>query len=388
MQKRFYLDWNATSPLWPEVKEAMLRAFDSVGNASSIHQEGQQARAIVERARRALGEAIDAPAQAIVLTGGATEANNQVLRTHALYTKRPFIVCSAVEHPSVLEVVEELDETFRKVRAAILGVDHQGRLDLVELERLLGEGATLVSVMYANNEIGNVYPIKEIADMCRAHDALCHVDATQAFGRLPLSFRELGVDIMTLSVHKMGGPKGVGALIVREGLVQESMMAGGHQERGRRPGTENVPAIAGLAAVSRLVRERRQAWQESMEARRAHLLARLMELLPEGSVELRGDQAARLPNTLNLAFEGVTGEDALLSLDLGGVSASSGSACTAGSIEPSHVVLAMGFGSSEAKRSVRLSVGPGEGVEDLDEAAEVIAQTIGRLMKRTYAASV
>ena len=385
MQKRFYLDWNATSPLWPEVKEAMVRAFDDVGNASSIHQEGQQARSIVERARRELGKAIDAPAQAIVLTGGATEANNQVLRTHALYTKKPFIVCSAVEHPSVLEVVEELGKTFRKVRTAILGVDRMGRLDLVELKRLLEEGATLVSVMYANNEVGNVYPIKEIAAMCHEHEALCHVDATQGFGRLPLSFRELGVDIMTLSVHKMGGPKGVGALIVREGLVQESMMAGGHQERGRRPGTENVPAIAGLSAVATLVSARREAWQESMEHRRGYLLKRLRELLPEGSVELRGDQEMRLPNTLNLAFKGVSGEDALLSLDLGGVSASSGSACTAGSIEPSHVVLAMGYDSSEAKRSVRLSLGPQEGVEDLDEAASRIAQTIGRLMKRASA---
>lgn len=385
MQKRFYLDWNATSPLWPEVKEAMVRAFDDVGNASSIHQEGQQARSIVERARRELGKAIDAPAQAIVLTGGATEANNQVLRTHALYTKKPFIVCSAVEHPSVLEVVEELGKTFRKVRTAILGVDRMGRLDLVELKRLLEEGATLVSVMYANNEVGNVYPIKEIAAMCHEHETLCHVDATQGFGRLPLSFRELGVDIMTLSVHKMGGPKGVGALIVREGLVQESMMAGGHQERGRRPGTENVPAIAGLSAVATLVSARREAWQESMEHRRGYLLKRLRELLPEGSVELRGDQEMRLPNTLNLAFKGVSGEDALLSLDLGGVSASSGSACTAGSIEPSHVVLAMGYDSSEAKRSVRLSLGPQEGIEDLDEAASRIAQTIGRLMKRASA---
>ncbi len=378
MMQRFYLDWNATSPLWPEVKDAIIKALDSVGNASSIHQEGQQARAIVERARRTLARAIDAPAQSVIFTGGATEANNQVLRTHAKYTRKPFIVCTSVEHPSVIEVVEELGK-HKRVRTRMIKVDRLGRLDLEDVKQALEDGATLVSVMFANNEIGNVYPVKEVVELVHQYDAICHVDATQAFGRLPLSFRELGADVMTLSVHKMGGPKGVGALVIKEGFIQESMLAGGHQERGRRPGTENVPAIAGLDAVSKLVQEKQPLWREQMERRRQYLLDGLLAKLG-GTIELRGDQDARLPNTLNIAFEGVTGEDALLSLDLAGVSASSGSACTAGSIEPSHVVLAMGFDSAEAKRSVRLSVGPGEGVEDLDGAVDVIVSNIRRLM--------
>ncbi len=385
--KRFYLDWNATAPLLPEVKDAMIEALESApGNASSIHQEGQMARAIVERARRALAQACDTTAGSIVFTSGATEANNQVLRTHARFAKKPFIVCSAVEHPSVLEVVEELGKQ-KGVRTAIIPVDRQGRLDLEALRALLEQGVTLVSVMYANNEIGNVYPVREVAEMAHEYGALCHVDATQALGRLPLSFREAGADIMTLSAHKMGGPKGVGALITREGLVVEAMLAGGHQERGRRPGTENVPVVAGLEAAARAVLAHREEWTARMERRREYFLQRLAERLGEEGFELRGDQKNRLPNTVNVAFDGVSGEDALLSLDLAGVSASSGSACTAGSIEPSHVVLAMGYDSANAKRSVRFSFGPAAGVEDLDGAVDCIANNIRRLQVHRGGAS-
>lgn len=376
--KRFYLDWNATAPLLPEVKDAMIAALESShGNASSIHQEGQTARAIVERARRSMAQACDTSAGSIVFTSGATEANNQVLRMHAKYGKKPFIVCSSVEHPSVIEVVEELGKV-RGVRSALIPVDSQGRLDLDALRALLEQGVTFVSVMYANNEIGNVYPVREVAKLAHAHGALCHVDATQALGRLPLSFRDTGADIMTLSTHKMGGPKGVGVIITREGLVVEAMLAGGHQERGRRPGTENVPVVAGVDAAASAVLVHRARWTELMERRRAHFLE-LLDTHLEGLFTLRGDQENRLPNTVNVAFDGVSGEDALLSLDLAGVSASSGSACTAGSIEPSHVVLAMGYDSAEAKRSVRFSFGPAEGVEDLDEAVACIAKNIKRL---------
>lgn len=374
--KRIYLDWNATAPLLPQARDAMVEALDSVhGNASSVHHEGQRARTVIESARRAVARAVDAPAQAVVLTGGATESNNQVLRHHVRVTDEPFVVSTAVEHPSVIEVVRDLER--EGVRTAIWPVDDRGRLDLGWLRERLEQGATLVSVMWANNEIGNVYPIADIAELAHEYHALVHVDGTQALGRVPVDFNASGVDFMTLSFHKMGGPKGIGAIVTREGLKVEAMLAGGHQERGRRPGTENVPAAAGLEAAMKTLVEDGDAWREALAAKRELLLGELHESL--GEVELRGDVQNALPNTLNVAFEAIDGEDFLLAVDLEGVSASSGSACTAGSLEPSHVVLAMGYEHHDARRSVRFSFGPATSDEELVEAAARIAGVVQRL---------
>lgn len=375
---RVYLDWNATAPLLPQVREAMVKAMDQlVGNASSIHHEGQQARSVVERARRRLARAVDAPAQAVVFTGGATESNNQILRAHARYTPKPYVLCAATEHPSVVEVVEALGGE-PGVRTGFIPVDARGRLDLAWLERELAAGeVTLVSVMWANNETGNINPVEVVAKMVKAAGAQLHTDATQALGRIPLSFESSGADFMSLSFHKMGGPKGVGAVLVREGTTLEALLVGGHQERGRRPGTENVIAIAGVDAAMRLLVEQREAWTAALRQRRALLLERL-----ESSglkFELRGDDQACLPNTLNLAFERVGGEDLLLRLDLEGVSASSGSACTAGSLEPSHVLLAMGYASASARRSLRLSFGPMTPLEQIEAAATRIVSAVKTL---------
>lgn len=377
-QQRIYLDWNATAPLLAPVREAMVEAMDQlVGNASSIHREGQIARSVVERARRQIARAVGAPAQAVVFTTGATESNNQILRTHAQYTKKPYILCPATEHPSVVEVVEALDK-WAKVRVGFIPVDIQGRLDLEWLARELEGGqVTMVSVMWANNETGNVAPIAQIAQLCHAHGVLFHTDATQALGRVPVHFADSGADFMSLSFHKMGGPKGVGAALVKEGQTLESMMSGGHQERGRRPGTENVLAIAGVEVAAKLVQRELEGWSSLLLAKRARLLEALRA---QGlSFELRGDQEHHLPNTINLAFERVGGEDLLLRLDLEGVSASSGSACTAGSLEPSHVLLAMGFRAAAAKRSLRLSFGPTTPDAQLDEAALRIARAVRTL---------
>ncbi len=374
--ERIYLDWNATAPLLPEVKEAMVTALGKTyANASSIHQDGQAARSVVERARRAVAKAVGAPPQAVILTGGATESNNQVIRDHVKMTENPFVACSAVEHPSVLEVLADLGR--EGVSTAVLSVDREGRLDFDVLDAALADGATLVSVMWANNEIGNVYPIEEIAERVHAAGALLHVDGTQALGRIPIDFESSGVDYMSLSFHKMGGPKGIGAIVVREGLKVGALLAGGHQERGRRPGTENVPAAAGLEAAARLVARNAGDWNGVLEAKRQKLVEAIRKAVPD--VEFRGDQDSRLPNTLNIAFAGVDGEDALLAFDLEGISMSSGSACTAGSLEPSHVVLAMGFEETDARRSVRLSFGPTTPDESLLVAAAKMGPIIDRL---------
>ncbi len=374
--QRTYLDWNATAPVLESVRDAMVEVLDEVpGNASSVHQHGQKARAVVERARRSIAAAVGAQPQGVVITGGATESNNQVLRHHVRTTDNPRIVSTAVEHPSVIEVVEQLDQ--QGVNTEIWPVDRRGRLDMQWLSRRLDDEVTLVSVMWANNETGNVHDIPGIVEQLHEAGALVHVDATQALGRIDIDFDEAGVDYMTLSFHKMGGPKGVGATVVREGLKVSALYAGGHQERGRRPGTENVVAVAGADAAAEAVVQRREQWSEMLrEHRRAFVDALHQE---SSGLELRGDRDAQLPNTVNAAFEGVDGEDLLMALDLEGISASSGSACTAGSLEPSHVILAMGYDEADARRSVRFSFGPTTKREELVEAARRIAEVADRL---------
>ncbi len=374
--QRLYLDWNATAPVLESAWQAMSQALREVpGNASSVHREGQAARAIVERARRSVAAAVGAPSQAVILTGGATESNNQVLKDHVATTQDPRIVCSAVEHPSVLEVTEALET--QGVSCEVWPVDERGRLQMDWLDARLDEGVTLVSVMWANNEMGNIYPIPEIAERVHEAGALLHVDGTQALGRIPVDFDDCGADLMTLSFHKMGGPKGIGATVVREGLKVGALLAGGHQERGRRPGTENVPAAAGLdAAMKECVREV-ERWNRVLKGHRQAFMETLVSESEE--VTFRGDVERQLPNTVNAAFPGVDGEDLLMALDLEGISASSGSACTAGSLEPSHVILAMGFDKERARESVRFSFGPATSREELVEGARQIAEMARRL---------
>lgn len=376
MKSRIYLDWNATAPLLEEVREAMVEAMSTVwGNASSVHRDGQAARSVVERARRAVARAVNAPAQAVVLTSGATESNNQVMRHHVRVHTPAHIVCTAVEHPSVREVAFELSRRD-EIQITEWPVDAHGRLDEAFLDTVTSP--TLVSVMWANNEIGVVNDVDSLAQKARDLGALVHVDGTQALGRIPLDFDASGVDFMTLSFHKMGGPKGIGAIVVREGLTIEATLAGGHQERGRRPGTENVPAAAGLIAAMDSLIENREEWTLRLEELRGVFLDALAENV-QTEWTLRGAEDARLPNTLNLAFDGVDGEDLLIAMDLAGVSMSSGSACTAGSLEPSHVILAMGYPEESARRSIRLSFGPTTSVEELCAAARQLAVSVDNL---------
>lgn len=361
----------------PSVRNAMTGAMEGVfGNASSVHQEGQAARTQVERTRRAVAKALNGPAQSVILTSGATESNNLVIRDFARRNPQATLHFTAVEHPSVVEVGMELQARGYAVNR--IPVDASGQLDLAFLERVAP--GDLVSVMWANNEMGNIYPIAQIAAEVHDRQALLHVDATQALGRVHVDFGAANADFMSLSFHKMGGPKGIGALLIREGRKVEAILAGGHQERGRRPGTENVPAAAGLEAAMHALTADGALWTERLSSSHALMMSRLTKIK---GLTLRGNACGphALPNTLNFAVDGVDGEDLLLALDLDGVALSSGSACTAGSLEPSHVILAMGFEPKRARESVRISFGPSTSAEELLDAADRIERTVDRLRR-------
>ena len=362
LEDRIYLDHNATSPLRPQVRAAMVDAMQTIhGNASSIHREGQASRAAIERARRAIATAIGANAAGLVFTSGATEANNQVIRSFNR------VAVSAVEHPSALHPAE------RASQFVVLGVDGFGRIDLEEVERAASD-ADLVCVMMANNELGNVYDVAAIGEVARGQGAAFHVDATQALGRIPVNFEAVGADFMTLSFHKAGGPRGFGALVIREGVQAPTLLAGGAQERGRRPGTENVVAARGAAALADLYANPPTA---ILEAKRRLLLERLQPLAPR----LHGDQESRLPNTLNLGFPGVVAEELIIAMDLRGVAASAGSACHAGALDASHVLRAIGLTDDEALENLRLSIADTTTDEELQASADVIADCVDQVRR-------
>ncbi|HYE51622.1 MAG TPA: cysteine desulfurase family protein [Azospirillaceae bacterium] len=337
-----YLDWNATAPLRPEARAAMLEALDEAGNPSSVHAFGRRARRRVEDARAAVAALAGADAAGVVFTGSGTEANNLAL---AAAPERRLLV-SAVEHASVLEAAPG---------ASRIPVDGQGRVDPDALGRLLAGGPpALVSVMAANNETGVLQPLEEIARVARSHGALLHVDAAQAAGRVPFDMGVLGVDLATLSAHKLGGPQGVGALLLRPGLEPRPLLRGGGQERRRRAGTENVAGIAGFGAAARAALAGLGAYAD-VAALRDRLEAAVMAEAPEARIA--GRDAPRLPNTSCIALPGVPAETQLMALDLAGVAVSSGSACSSGKVKVSHVLEAMGWPAELAGCAVRVSLG-------------------------------
>jgi len=373
-----YLDHNATTPVDPRVLDAMLPFFrDAWGNASSLHAAGRPARRAVEAAREAVARLVGAadPAE-VVFTSGATESDNLALRGVADLDPGCHVVTTAVEHPAVLATCDALEA--RGHRVTRLGVDRDGRLDLRALEAAIGPDTRLVSVMFANNETGVVFPVGEVGRLCRARGVLFHCDATQAVGKLPVDMTAAGIDLLSLSGHKLGGPKGVGALVVRRGVRLRPQQTGGHQERGRRGGTENVPGVVGLGEAARLAAERLAAAAPAgVAALRDRLEAGILGAVPR--VEVNGAGAERLPNTTNLTLHGVDGEGLLLALDLEGIAASSGSACAAGSLDPSHVLLAMGLPREAVQASLRLSLGFGTTGEDVDRVLEALPGAVERL---------
>ncbi len=382
-QRRIYLDHSATTPVDPRVVEAIFPYFgENFGNASSVHGYGQQARAAVDRARRQVASLIGAKQNEIVFVSGGTEANNLALRgiTEIAASAGKHIVTSAIEHPSVRGVCELLEKHGWEVTR--LPVYRNGIVRIDDVRSALRDDTVLVSVMMANNEIGTIQPIREIAAEVRAargrgQKIWFHTDAVQAAGRLPLNVEQLGVDLLTLSGHKLYGPKGIAALYIRRGVRLTPQTVGGHQERERRAGTENVAAIVGFGTAAKLA-------AEEMDSRNAHDLAlrnafeqRVSESIDD--IDLNGDRENRLPHLSNISFRFIEGEGLLINLDLKGVAVSTGSACSSGTLEPSPIIRALGLTTEDARGSIRFSFGKDNTLDDVDYTVEVLKDAVGRL---------
>jgi cysteine desulfurase len=378
MPDRVYLDWNATTPLRPEAREAMAAAWDILGNPSSVHAEGRQARRLVEEARGRIAGAVGAPPGNVVFTSGGTEANALALTPGLRRGSGPPVerlTVSAIEHTSVLA-----GGRFPAAAISTIGVTRSGLLDLGRLRATLEGGpATLVSVMLANNETGAVQPVKEAGEIVHAAGGLLHVDAIQAFGKIPFDINEVNADIVTLSAHKIGGPKGAGALVLTEGLSgPEPLLRGGGQERGHRAGTENVTGIAGFGAAVKAAMGAMDGDVTGLETLRNRLESGLRQT---PGVVVFSDEVPRLPNTTLFTVPGLKAETAVIGFDLAGIAVSSGSACSSGKVQPSHVLKAMGFGPELARGAVRLSLGWSTSGADIDRCLEAWRKLAGTLLK-------
>lgn len=376
---RVYLDWNATTPLRPEARAAMIAAWDLTGNPSSVHGEGRQARRFVEDARAAVARAVGADSRNVVFTSGGTEANALALtpgvrRKNSQPVQR--LVVSAIEHASVLS-----GGRFAADAIGILRVTPDGLVDLVHLGELLaGQPAALVSIMLANNETGALQPVAEAAAIVHAHGGVLHVDAVQALGKISIDINALGADLVSISAHKVGGPKGIGALVLAEGIDGfQAMIRGGGQELGRRAGTENVPGIAGFGAA---LKAAIPALTDDM-ARVGRLRDRLEESLRQTcGLIVFSENLPRLPNTTLFAVSGLKAETAVIGFDLEGISVSSGSACSSGKVQPSHVLEAMGYANDLAKGGVRVTLGWLTREDEVDRAVEAWKKLSGTLLKQ------
>ena len=376
---RIYFDYNATAPVLTDAAAEMARALrEDVGNPSSVHAFGQRAKACVDDARQAVAALLDGEPSEVVFTAGGTEADNLALRGGAealAASGRRRIVTTGIEHEAVLTTLKVLERQGCSVVA--LPVGESGVLAPDALEAAMTPDTGLVSVMFANNEVGTIQPIAELAAIAHRHRALFHTDAVQAAGKIPVSVRALGVDLLAISGHKFGGPKGIGALWIRRGVRLVSQMTGGRQERNRRAGTENVPAIAGLGVAARAARMHLDAHAASAAALRDRLERGILANVP-GSV-VNGDPARRVPNTSNISFDGIEAESLLIALDLEGVAVSTGSACSSGSLEPSHVLRAMGFSNTRSRNSLRFSLGPGSTAAEVDFVVGVLPNLVAKL---------
>jgi cysteine desulfurase len=380
-----YFDHNATTPVAPEVLEAMLPFLQGeFGNASGIHYFGQRARAAVERARARVAELIHCEPQEVVFTSGGTEADNIAIQgvVRASPSARKHVVTSAIEHPAVLQVCRALEK--EGVSVTYLPVDRGGRVDPAGVRRAIRPETVLITVMHANNETGTLQPIQEIAAIAREAGVPFHTDAVQSTGKVPVHVGELGVDLLSLSAHKFYGPKGAGALFVRQGIELHPISFGGQKEDDPRPGTENVPGIVGLGAAAELARQNILAESARLEALRNRLeegiLARVEHVRVNGPAERDpAGHALRVPNTTNLSFEFVEGESLVIALDLQGIACSTGSACSSGAVEPSHVLLALGLTKEQARSSIRISLGKGNTRDEVDLLLRVLPEVVSRL---------
>ena len=385
---RIYLDHNATTPPAPEVVEAVGRAMGGIfGNPSSVHAFGQEARAALEQARAEVAGLIGAGASEIVLTGGGTEADNFALRgvANALEASdRREIITTAIEHEAVLNTGRALSR--RGWTLTLLPVDASGIVAPEALEAAISERTALVSVMHANNEIGTVQPVEPLARIARAHGAVMHTDAVQSVGKIPVDVHALGVDLLSLSGHKFYGPKGTGALWIRRGTRLGPVLTGGRQERNRRAGTENLPGAVGLGVASGLARRKLPAEADRLRELRDRLEQGILDRVPGAAVN--GAPEPRVPNTTNISFDRIEAESLLIALDLEGIAVSTGSACSSGTLEPSHVLKAMGLGPSRAQSSLRFSLGAVNTHEDIERVLEVLPGAVEKLRRLTRSAVV
>ena len=373
-----YLDYNSTTPVDRAVLEAMLPYFaDSFGNASSIHSAGQRGRAAVDAARESVAALIGAKPAEIVFTSGGTEADNLALfgSVAASNQTRKHIITTTIEHHAVLNAAQALEK--QGVEVTFVPVGASGIVDPEDIRRALRPESILISVMHANNEIGTIQPIEEIGRIAAEAEVYFHSDAVQSAGKLPLDVNRLGVDFLSLSAHKIYGPKGVGALYVRAGTPLEPQFYGGHHERDQRPGTENVPGIVGLGNAAELANENLTGDVLQLAILRDRLERALVGSLP--SVRINGDAKWRIPNTTNLAFAGASGESLVIALDLQGVACSTGAACSSGAVEPSHVLLAIGLSPDDARSSLRFSLGRTTTSDEIESAIEIIPAAVERL---------
>ena len=365
--KKIYMDNNATTAVKPAVLEAMLPYFcEQFGNPSSVHWAGQMVGGAIENAREQVAALLNCSAAEIIFLSCGSEGDNHAIKgtADALKHKGNHIITTSVEHPAVLETCDALEKDGFEV--TYLKVDQDGMLDLAELEAAITDKTILISVMWANNETGNIYPIEDIGQIAKKHKIRFHTDAVQAAGKIPIDVRKANVDMAVISGHKIGAPKGVGAMYLRRGTKISRFMHGGHQERSRRAGTHNVPGIVGLGLACELAMQNMDKDYAYVRQLRDKLEKGILSTIPE--VKLNGHPNAdlRLPNTLNVSFNYIEGESLLLFFDMKGIAASSGSACTSGSLEPSHVMGAMGVDIVLAHSSTRFSLGPDNTEEEVD----------------------
>lgn len=376
--RRLYLDHNATTPLVSPALDRFNRVAGEVwGNASSVHHFGQQAKAVLDGARASVAGLLGAEPAELVFTGSGTEGDNAAVRGAAEALEpagRRHLIVSSIEHEAVLQTAKALGR--RGWRVTILPVGASGVVEPEVLAAALTDDTALVSVMHANNEIGTLQPVTDLAALARARGALFHTDAVQTAGKIPIDVRTLGVDLLSISAHKFGGPKGAGALWIRRGVRLLPFMTGGRQERGRRAGTENVPAIAGMGAAADYARETMHATAPRVAALRDRLERGILDGVPGTAVNGTGP---RVPNTTNISVDRVESESLLIALDLEGVAVSSGSACSSGTLEPSHVLKAMGFPHHRTLNSLRFSLGSSNTEEEIDHVIAVLPGLVHKL---------
>ena len=376
--KRIYFDHNATTPMAPEVLAAMLPYLtEEYGNASSIHAFGQNARGAVEQARSSVAALVVARAADIMFTSGGTESNNHAIlgAVAAAPGKTKHVITSAIEHVAVLDPCRALAKSG--IDLTILPVDRDGLVNLEDLRAAIRPETVLITLMLANNEIGTIEPIDEIGKIAAEKGIVFHADAVQAAGKIPIDVEKLGVDLLSISAHKFCGPKGVGALYIRKGTPLAPLMYGGHSERDRRPGTEDVAAIAGMGKAAELALTGMREDGERIRGLRDRLERGLLDRVSHSWVN--GARAPRVPNTANLTFPFIEGESMVIALDLKGIACSTGAACSSGALEPSHVLMALGLAPEDARATLRLSLGHQTTEDEIDFALETIPPVIERL---------